>query len=321
MEKSRSIWDYPRIMGNTLESELHDVVKRGVWASFPTLAGFRAWQPFIDAGGTSDIATGSRILARTIKSALVAWQDAAPKDALAVEKLLDLDSHRGKRVLNGPGGLRTHAGQVYNVSWDQFRRKYEDGLLRAFAGFLGAWVGAPALPASLQPEIHLSFDALERSARDLHRTLEQQLSPDLVITMSGPGSFAACYMMQFNPRDIPVVMAVTFPRRNTQSDVERQFARATQISNGFHVETSKWSIYLPGALRHLPVGYRIALVDDRVLTGDAQAAVRIELEGLGYQVSCAALFSAGESRIPDLLVGRKITGAFQMPWGTARGRQ
>lgn len=304
-----------------MESELHELVKRGVWASFPTLSEFQRWQPYLDARGAGDIATGSRILAQTLRAAVIAWKELAPKDAEAMEKLLDLDNLRSKRVLNGPAGLRAHAGRIYGVGSDQFARKYEVGLVHAFAGFLDTWEGVPAqLGKPTPPEVNITFDVLERAARDLHRLLEQQLSPDLVVTMSGPGSFAACYMMQFNPRDIPVVMAVTFPRRATLTTTERVFAQAAEASNGLHVETSKWSVYLPGLLRCLPIGHRIALVDDRVLTGETQGAVRNELEALGYEVSCAALFTTGDHTIPDLIVGRRLKGGFQMPWGSARGR-
>lgn len=311
--------DYPRNMRELLGADLDEIFKHGVWAAFPTLAGLRGWQPYIDAGGGADQAQGTRIINSLLKSALTDWKTTEPFDAEAMSVLLDLDNYRRRRVLNGVDGLRTRAGSVYNVGWDQFRRKYETGLIGAFAGFLLTWKSAPA--TTDEPIIQLTFDDLERAARELHRTLEQQFRPDLVITMSGPGSFAACYMMQFNPRDVPVVMAVTFPWRPTKTALEREFARAAHASEGLHIATTKWSVYLPSLVRHLPSGFRIALVDDRVLTGDSQLMVRRELEGLGHQVSCAALFCTSGSKIPDLIVGRTIKGSFQMPWGTARGRR
>ncbi|MGL5862185.1 MAG: hypothetical protein ACRCY9_13110 [Phycicoccus sp.] len=138
-------------MDETLELDLHHVVRRGVWASFPVLDGLRCWQPFLDAGGSDDVARGSKILTELLRLVLDDWKNTSPRDAEAAARLLDLGSHRGRRVLNGPSGLRIRAGAVYDVSWDQFRRRYESGLIEEFAGYLATWSAAPTI-ASLHCE-------------------------------------------------------------------------------------------------------------------------------------------------------------------------
>ncbi|MGL5824719.1 MAG: FxSxx-COOH system tetratricopeptide repeat protein [Nocardioides sp.] len=146
-------------MDETLELDLHHVVRRGVWASFPVLDGLRCWQPFLDAGGSEDVARGSKILTELLRLVLDDWKNTSPRDAEAAARLLDLGSHRGRRVLNGPSGLRIRAGAVYDVSWDQFRRRYESGLIEEFAGYLATWsasrtVGSPPM----EPITNLTFD-------------------------------------------------------------------------------------------------------------------------------------------------------------------
>ncbi|MGR6998873.1 hypothetical protein ACU686_13220 [Yinghuangia aomiensis] len=305
-------------MGAELEAEIKKLVRIGLWRSFAGLTWLRQWQPFLDAGGGTELVQGTRHMARALTSALDAWHEETPDDARAMKVLLSVDNVRAKRILNGPDGLRTKAGEVYHVSFDQFSRRYEEPLIRSFADFVSSWSPAPETPS--QKVTQLDLGDLEKASIALHRMLEQRFQPDLVITMSGPGSFAACYMMQFNTRDIPVVMAVTFPRRNVETAIERDFARAARASDGIHASTSKWSVYLPGLVRHLAPGVRIALVDDRVVSGETHILVRGLLEDLGFQVACAAMFTNGTTPIADLIVGRVIKGSFNLPWGTLHGR-
>lgn len=152
------------------------------------------------------------------------------------------------------------------------------------------------------------------------RRLERQFEPDLLITMSGPGSFAACTLMRLNVRDVPVLVATTFPGMGEPNRAERAFATAAVKSGAVHLRTAKWSIYLPSLVRHLPAQHRVALVDDRVVTGESQLLTRKLLIGMGYQVACAALFANPGAPVPDLMVGREIPALFQLPWGSARGR-
>lgn len=297
---------------------MKQLISRGLWKSFPELEQLRQWQPYTVIGAEDELVQGTRAMAQALKSALDAWRKIEPHDAAAMAELLSLDNIRAKRVLTGNHGLRAKAGKIFNVGHDQFGKVYEKPMVRAFASFIGSWT-TNAQNVS-QEVTQLSFGDLEKASITLHRMLEQQFQPDLIITMSGPGSFAACYMMQYNTRDIPVVMAVTFPKRLHATAVEQSFARAAMAADALHLTTSKWSVYLPGLLRHLDKGTRVALVDDRVVSGDTQLEARRQLEELELQVVCSALFTNGSTPIDDLIVGRIIKGPFNMPWGTQRGR-
>src|SRR6185369_8709584 len=63
-------------------------------------------------------------------------------------------------------------------------------------------------------EFSISWESTHLLLNNLQRRIESSFAPDIVITMSGPGSFAACYCMSLNPRDIAVLFATTFPKRN-----------------------------------------------------------------------------------------------------------
>jgi hypothetical protein len=305
-------------VGESLEAEVKQLISRGLWNSFPQLEHLRQWQPYTTNGAKDDLTQGTRAMALALKSALEAWEKIEPHDAAAMAELLSLDNLRAKRVLTGNNGLRAKAGAIYGVQHDQFARVHEKPLITGFAAFIESWT--INLEHASQDATQLDFGDLEKASINLHRKLEQQFVPDLVVTMSGPGSFAACYMMQYNTRDIPVLMAVTFPKRPHKTDVEQLFARAAVKADAVHLTTSKWSVYLPGLLRHLEKGTRVALVDDRVVSGATQIEARRQLEEFGLQVACSALFTSGSTPIDDLIVGRMIKGPFNMPWGTQRGR-
>jgi len=305
-------------VGETLEAEVNQLITRGLWSSFGELEHLRQWQPYTVLGAEDELIQGTRAMAQALKAALDAWKKIEPHDAAALAELLTLDNIRAKRVLTGKNGLRANAGKIYNVEHDQFYRRHEKPIIRKFALFIESWT--TNVENVSQEVTQLGFADLEKASVTLYRLLEQQFVPDLIVTMSGPGSFAALYMMQFNARDIPVVMAVTFPKRLHKTAVEQSFARAALAADALHLTTVKWSVYLPGLLRHLEKGTRVALVDDRVISGDTQLEARRQLEELGLQVACSALFTNGATPIQDLIVGRTIKGSFNMPWGTQRGR-
>ena len=300
------------------EDDVHLLVRHGSWEAFPELRTLRRWPPYLRAGGTDERASGVRLLEQVLRQALDSWHTEAPCDAEAMRALLGL-GQRGRRVLNGDHGLRGAAGRRIDIGWDQFSRHYERPLVERFAARLRDCSEDPA--ALGEPQlVSLSFHDLERAAATLHRRLEQQFRPDVVITLSGPGSFTACYLMRLDPRDVPVVMATTFPMREEPQEAERAFAKAAESTGAPHLATSKWSIYLPAIVGHLPPGCRVAIVDDRVVSGDSHRLVRRELQDLGYQVACVALFADPAVPIPGLMIGREISGPFEMPWGPASGR-
>jgi hypothetical protein len=304
-----------RDVGETVRAELDAIVKRGVTArnfqeltSLRQLENYRARCP--DDAGQAAI----RHLVRVIEDALATMTDERARAALT--ELLNLNHTVGKRVLNGKDGARGRAGEKLDVGPSQFLA-YEPSLLDDLADLLVAG----ARPR-VNDDAWVSFDwAHVISVAELvHRDLEVKVRPDLVITMSGPGSFAAFYMMKLNARDVPVVAAVTFPLRSREQDALRTFAAAARSAGWHRIETSKWVIFIPDVVEHYPPGSAVTILDDRVVSGEAQNALREYLTGKGYKTSCAALFFPPDVPIPDLVGGRPVKGRFELPWTTDRGR-
>lgn len=126
--------------------------------------------------------------------------------------------------------------------------------------------------------------------------------------------------MRLNPRDVPVIVAVTFPFRELPDPEKLQFRQVATRHAWVGFSTPKWSVFVPPILTDYPAGSRILILDDRVISGETQALLRRILEDQGLAVRCAALFGPRECAVPDLIVARYIDGEFDMPWGSSRGR-
>lgn len=154
----------------------------------------------------------------------------------------------------------------------------------------------------------------------MHREIEQRFEPDVVLTMSGPGSFAAFLCLSMNPRDVPVVACTTFPRRDRPSPPHQIFATAARESTWHVVETSKWVVYLPAAIRSFPPKTRVLVFDDRVISGDTQREVRTLLEESGYVVQTAAMIVGSNAKPLVEFHGLVIDDEYLLSWGARRGR-
>lgn len=166
----------------------------------------------------------------------------------------------------------------------------------------------------------ISWEMIQRTLTTMHREIETIYAPDLVLTMSGPGSIAAAYTMSLNTRDVPIVFATTFPIRDVSSKPYKKFLEAAKPADWPHFETAKWSVYLPNVLKYLPKKSKILIFDDRVLSGETQTKASEILRGWGYTVECAAMLCGDP--VPDFVkfCGRVVTDDYYMPWGTKRGR-
>ena len=297
-----------------LVSEINLVVRHGVWKTFPHLHQLRMMGLYRSRGASAELTQGVRVMEQVLREALDRWRHDEARDADAMAMLLEL-GHRGRRVLNGPHGLRTAAGRVFNdVGFDQFARYYERPLIERFADFLGR---CDDLPAAHRGGVTvLTFADLELAATVLHRRLEQEFCPDLVLAMSPHGSMASSLLMRYNVRDIPVTAAVTFPRQEVPLAAERAFAAAARATGLPHILTARSSLYLPAIVHHLRRGCRVALLDDRIDGGETHLQARTLLTSLGCEVASAALVAGADAPLPGLIVGRELGGAFTMPWGT-----
>ena len=298
-----------------LIAEIGLIVRQGVWKAFPHLHQLRASALYGAGAEPMEVAQGVRLMEQVLKQALDRWHLEEARDAEALAALLEL-GHRGRRVLNGSHGSRTVAGRVFNdVGYDQFARHYERPLIERFADFLTrSDDAAPDAPTGVT---ELTFADLEFAATVLHRRLEQEFCPDLVLAMSGQGSMAASLLMRYNVRDIPVATAITFPRHEVPLNAERAFAVAARETGLPHLLTTRFSIYLPAVVRHLRPRCRVALVDDRIEAGETHLQARTLLTSLGCEVASAALVADADAPLPGLIVGREMSGPFQMPWGSS----
>jgi adenine/guanine phosphoribosyltransferase-like PRPP-binding protein len=302
-----------------LEQELHLIVEVGLADAFPRITSLREFDFYRQRRKADTAGAGTPELRRMLLQAIAAWE--IQPDADAVRDLLAVDlAGRHQRALNGKHGLRERAGAHFDVGWNQFSREYEKPLLRRFAEWLEIWGSSAEVTLRNEHVERLDFEDLRRVAERLHRDIDRDFRPDVVVTMSGPGSFAACYTMKLDASDVPVVMAVTFPVSPSPRPNEARFQLAAAELGWRHVVTSKWSVYLPDVVFAYPAGARVLLLDDRVMTGDTQVQVSALLRAGGYEVQCAALFVPAGSSAELQFRGRVVRGPFEMPWGSDRGR-
>lgn len=304
-------------VGADLESELRDVITYGVAEAFPRLGQLRGLRYYMQHAPDDSVAGGTKVLRQLLRLAAMEF-DPGPRTG-AITALLSLDREgKGKRPLNGPDGLREAAGKFYKIGWDQFSRTKEDDLICHFAAWVRLWDLAQRPPPGAM--LRLDWEVVEHVADRMYRLLEREFAPDLVVTMAGPGSFAAIYTMRLNPRDVPVLVAVTFPFRDSAGSAEHLFRSVAASIGWTGIRTSKWSVYIPDLVLAYPAGSRVVLLDDRVLTGETQALLHELLSDRSLDVRCAALFAPKNSLVKDLLVGQYVEGPFEMPWGSSRGR-
>lgn len=179
-------------------------------------------------------------------------------------------------------------------------------------------------PRPLAEHTSISWDEAVYTLMPLNRKIESQFAPDIVVTMSGPGSWAAFYGMILRTRNIPVVTAVTFPISSEQESAYLRVRDALASDCWIELRTTKWLIYIPDIFKKLPLATKILLFDDRIVSGESQILLSSWLKERGFEnVRTAALFisAAGvtTSVSPDF-VGRSVGRDFTMPWGPKRGR-
>jgi len=169
-------------------------------------------------------------------------------------------------------------------------------------------------------DFNINWEATHLLLNKLQRDIETAFAPDVVVTMSGPGSFAACYCMGLNPRDVAVVFATTFPKRDERNTSHQLFRKAAKASGWINIDTNKWDVYLPNVIAHLPAKSRILIFDDRVISGETQRKVKSALQAYDYDVRCAAMLAGDEIASQLDFIGQIRNDDYYMPWGSKHGR-
>jgi hypoxanthine phosphoribosyltransferase len=167
-----------------------------------------------------------------------------------------------------------------------------------------------------------TFDEIKQMVANIHRRIETEFRPDIIVTMSGPGSIAAHYLSQLNTRSTPLFVAIAFPKsRSGKVSMSIKRFRAVSKVNGWReLATDKWSIFLPGLLFGFPVGTKVVIFDDRVLSGASQIVLYEALRACKYEVRRAAVVSCSDQAGAVHWHGRIVDGTYYMPWGTHYGR-
>ncbi len=158
----------------------------------------------------------------------------------------------------------------------------------------------------------------------MYRRIEALFPPDIILTMSGPGSIAALYSMGLRPKVTPVLVCVTFPISASKNKEVVAFSTAAQKHQWIKLETDKWLIFVPSIIESYPRDANCLIFDDRVISGASQEALRCKLMEMGFiNIKCAAvIWNRAElaSNVDIEFRGQEIAGRFYMPWGSSQGR-
>lgn len=154
----------------------------------------------------------------------------------------------------------------------------------------------------------------------LHFRIRREFEPEVVVTSSGPGSFAAWYSMRLDKDEVPVVSTVTFPKTSGRSEANLKFSELASSADWRLTESEKWDVFVPNVLFHLPKGSSVLLVDDRTVTGTTQDLVKSILKEPGHEVRRAALVVHPRSSADVNWFEHEFDAPFELPWGTDRGR-
>ena len=181
-------------------------------------------------------------------------------------------------------------------------------------------ISSATLKTARDADFTINWETTHLLLNKLQRDIETAFAPDIVVTMSGPGSFAACYCMALNSRDIPVLFATTFPKRAQRNASYENFRKVAVDADWIYLETNKWEVYLPNLLAQLPPKSKVLIFDDRVITGETQMKLKSVLQNYDYEVRCAAMLAGSEVAAQLDFIGQARDGDYYMPWGSKHGR-
>ncbi len=182
---------------------------------------------------------------------------------------------------------------------------------------------ADLVPAILSSdgEVSYGWSSLQVNLARLNRRIRKEWDPQIVVTMSGAGSFAAHYCMSLDTTETPVINAVTFPKTGGRSAKNGWFAEAARRSGWRYFESTKWDVFLPALLTKLPGPTRILIFDDRVIGGNIQRRVADWLrDELGHEVRRAAIVVHSDVQSAVNWFENVNDQKFNFPWGGRRGR-
>ncbi len=242
------------------------------------------------------------------------WGATEPKDAKATSILLPPSGEHINKTRR-----RQAVGKYLDLTPRWIAGSVEPNLLRRLAEKCLDFDSRSTSPSPQGPQ-QLSFELVSTLLTRVHRDFEESFEPDLILTMSGPGSIVACLTMQISDRHVPVVHCVTFPRRPKRKATETAFAAAAEKCAWYVLQTATWNVYLPNVVTCMELGSKILIFDDRVNSGTTHNLMRTYLENVGYVVETAAMVRRSISGEAVNYFGTTLDGQFFMPWGSSDGR-
>lgn len=298
-----------------LYRDLRKLMDPGLDRCIPDIVGFFELPAVMKIGPLETLNARTGAVKAAVQAAVTQLGRSSPEYAAACEDLLLL----GPKVtlLNV---RQERAAERLGKTSANFVRNYQLPVLRSFISTLTA---LESVTPDTQPSggaVDVGWQSIDVMLRRLHRDIERRFGPDLVITMSGPGSFAAFLCQSFDARDVPVVACTTFPKRDEMTHAHRLFDRAASNAGARKIETKKWVVYVPSVVAAYPAGTATLILDDRVVSGHTQAELRAFLRSLGHTVNTAAMIVSTESAALVEAHGQIIDADFTMPWGSKRGR-
>lgn len=320
MRTLRIVGNIASVSGNpdvqTIIRDLSRLVNPGLEAALETLEllpKLRATEQRVRSGTRSGLRAAVR---RLVEDAIAEVRADAPEYAAAADDLLVL----GPKTTDAKERRRA-AGARLGKTGPNFRRHFEAGVLASVGdAIVTLEERASQEPPAVPRVVDVPWQTIQTTLHAMHRTIEQSFEPDAVITMSGPGSFAAFLCLAMDARDVPVIACTTFPYRERPTSSHRVYELAARDGTWHTVCTSKWVVYLPAVVGSFPSRSRILLFDDRVVSGDTQREVRRLLEEAGYDVRTAAMIVGSDSMQRVDFYGLVIDDDYALPWGTKRGR-
>ena len=177
---------------------------------------------------------------------------------------------------------------------------------------------APGAPNEVPTDY--SWNSLAVLLGRLQRRIRRDYDPQIVLSLAGPGSFAAQYCLSLDPIETPVLVAVTFPKGPPRSGSNEWFRTLAERDGWHHIESRKWDVYLPSLLGKLPDATRVLILDDRTIGGNVQRMVAQRLTDMGHTVRRAALIVHPDVAKDVDWYEEEIEHDFHFPWGTRRGR-
>ncbi len=159
---------------------------------------------------------------------------------------------------------------------------------------------------------------IEIGIEELSKKIFNNFNPDVLLSLSGPGSIIANLMLTKTAKYIPLYVGIS-RKINT-----KDFSFEPQISKT--ITTSRWKTYIPDEIFKL-INKKIAIIEDTVITGDTLNELVKVLTKNGIKrknILTVALFATelalSSNKGPNVYWIKLQDSDFYLPWGKSLGK-